>query len=32
MLENMMAREGLTDQELKAQTVPAQDTDIKLEL
>ena len=32
VLENMMAREGLTDQELKAQTVPAQDTDIKLEL
>lgn len=32
VLENMMAREGLTDQELKAQTVPTQDTDIKLEL
>ena len=32
VLDNMMAREGLTDQELKAQTVPAQDTDIKLEL
>ena len=32
VLENMMAREGLTEQELKAQTVPAQDGDIKLEL
>ena len=32
VLENMMAREGLTDQELKAQTVPAQDDGIKLEL
>ena len=32
VLENMMAREGLTDQELKARTVPTQDTDIKLEL
>ena len=32
VLETMMAREGLTEQSLQAQTMPAQDTDIKLEL
>ena len=32
VLENMMAREGLTDGPLKAETVPQPDTDIKLEL
>lgn len=32
VLENMMAREGLTDGPLKAQTAPPRDTDIKLEL
>ena len=32
VLENMMAREGLTDGPLKAETVPHPDTDIKLEL
>ena len=32
VLETMMAREGLTEQPLQAQTMPAQDTDIKLEL
>ena len=32
VLETMMAREGLTEQPLKAQTMPPQDTDIKLEL
>ena len=32
VLENMMAREGLTGQELKAQTVPTQDDGIQLEL
>ena len=32
VLETMMAREGLAGQPLKAQTVPPQDTDIKLEL
>ena len=32
VLETMMAREGLTGQPLQAQTVPPQDTDIKLEL
>lgn len=31
VLENMMAREGLTEQELKAETLP-NDTDIRLEL
>ena len=31
VLENMMAREGLTEQELKAETIP-NDTDIRLEL
>ena len=31
MSENMMAREGLTEQELKAETLP-NDTDIRLEL
>ena len=31
VLENMMAREGLTDGPLKAQTAPLKDTDIKLE-
>lgn len=31
VLETMMAREGLTEQELKAETIP-NDTDIKLEL
>ena len=32
VLETMMAREGLTEQTLQAQTLPADDTDIKLEL
>ena len=32
VLENMMAREGLTDGPLKAETAPPRDTDIKLEL
>ena len=32
VLETMMAREGLAGQPLQAQTVPPQDTDIKLEL
>lgn len=32
VLENMMAREGLTDGPLKAETAPHPDTDIKLEL
>ena len=32
VLENMMAREGLTDQPLKAQSSPGDDPDIKLEL
>ena len=32
VLENMMAREGLTDGPLKAETTPHPDTDIKLEL
>ncbi len=32
VLETMMAREGLTEQPLKAETYPPQDTDIKLEL
>ena len=32
VLETMMAREGLTGEQLKAQTLPADDTDIKLEL
>lgn len=31
VLETMMAREGLTGEQLHAQTVPAEDTDIKLE-
>ena len=32
VLENMMAREGLTNDPLKAQSSPGDDTDIKLEL
>ena len=32
VLENMMAREGLTGDPLKAQSSPGDDTDIKLEL
>ena len=32
VLETMMAREGLTEQPLKAQTLPDDETDIKLEL
>ena len=32
VLENMMAREGLTDDPLKARSSPGDDTDIKLEL
>ena len=32
VLETMMAREGLTGQPLQAETMPADDTDIKLEL
>jgi len=32
VLETMMAREGLTGEQLKAQTLPADNTDIKLEL
>lgn len=32
VLETMMAREGLTGQPLQAQTLPADETDIKLEL
>ena len=32
VLENMMAREGLTGQPLQAQTLPDDGTDIKLEL
>ena len=32
VLETMMAREGLTDQPLKAETMPPNETDIKLEL
>ena len=32
VLETMMAREGLTGQPLKAESVPKSDTDIKLEL
>ena len=32
VLENMMAREGLTEQLLKAESVPKEDTDIRLEL
>ena len=32
VLETMMAREGLTDGPLKAQTAPSDGTDIKLEL
>ena len=32
VLETMMAREGLTGQPLKAETLPKDDTDIKLEL
>ena len=32
VLETMMAREGLTGEQLKAQTLPVDDTDIKLEL
>ena len=32
VLENMMAREGLTEQSLKAESVPKEDPDIRLEL
>lgn len=32
VLENMMAREGLTEQPLKAESAPKEDPDIKLEL
>ena len=32
VLENMMAREGLTEQPLKAESVPKEDPDIRLEL
>lgn len=32
VLENMMAREGLTEQPLRAESVPKEDPDIKLEL
>lgn len=32
VLENMMAREGLTEQPLKAESTPKEDPDIKLEL
>ena len=32
VLENMMAREGLTEQPLKAESSPKEDPDIKLEL
>ena len=32
VLENMMAREGLTEQPLKAESIPKEDPDIRLEL